>query len=317
MLGVSIFSCPARSKTSTTASRSWSSTKTRTPSGSFSAVSRYRSYALATARSDGTLWKIGNLKTESRAKWPYRSVTSTTRWVQILRHYFDACTGYRLRVDYSARHVCIGLATFLSLVLKFCYHYVASGVTKGDICLRAQNFGSAELRTECYVLITKCQMSADTSNYDLENVECQQLLPSCKTSSRSPRFSKRAIMNLSDVSKRSFGPQRSAFACSLTHDCVTMVSDSHGRELSHFALILHVRNNGTGIQHSQCMQPAVLRMLLEQRWKHVVTRGVQRGWKRGDGPGHQAGGIQRVKLRKVHFVKILKPDQGCTIFCEY
>jgi len=37
-------------------------------------------------------------------------------------------------------------------------------------------------------------MSADASNYDLQNVECQSLMPSCKISSRSPRFTKRAIV---------------------------------------------------------------------------------------------------------------------------
>jgi len=44
-------------------------------------------------------------------------------------------------------------------------------------------------------------MSADASNYDLQNVECQSLIPSCKISSKSPRFAKRAITNLSDVLK--------------------------------------------------------------------------------------------------------------------
>jgi len=42
-------------------------------------------------------------------------------------------------------------------------------------------------------------MSADANNYNLQNVECL-----CEISSRSPRFVKRAIMNLSDVSRRSF-----------------------------------------------------------------------------------------------------------------
>jgi len=31
-------------------------------------------------------------------------------------------------------------------------------------------------------------MLADISNYDLQNVECQSLIPSCKISSRSPRL---------------------------------------------------------------------------------------------------------------------------------
>jgi len=42
-------------------------------------------------------------------------------------------------------------------------------------------------------------MSADANNYNLQNVECL-----CEISSRSPRFAKREIMNLSDVSRRSF-----------------------------------------------------------------------------------------------------------------
>jgi len=45
------------------------------------------------------------------------------------------------------------------------------------------------------------EMSADPSNYDSQNVECQSLIPSGKFSSRSPRFAKGAITNLSDVLK--------------------------------------------------------------------------------------------------------------------
>jgi len=37
-------------------------------------------------------------------------------------------------------------------------------------------------------------MLADTSNCDLQNVECQSRTPSCKISSKSPRFAKRTIM---------------------------------------------------------------------------------------------------------------------------
>jgi len=42
------------------------------------------------------------------------------------------------------------------------------------------------------------EMSADASNYDSQNVECQSLIPSSKILSRSPRFAKRAITNTSD-----------------------------------------------------------------------------------------------------------------------
>jgi len=40
---------------------------------------------------------------------------------------------------------------------------IYSGLTrrgKGDDCPRAQRFGGAKLSSECYVTITKCQMSA-------------------------------------------------------------------------------------------------------------------------------------------------------------
>jgi len=60
-------------------------------------------------------------------------------------------------------------------------------------------------------------------------------------------------MNISDVPKRSFCLQQSAFACGLSHSCVTMLSDSQGCELSDFTDILYVRDSGTGIQRSQCV----------------------------------------------------------------
>jgi len=60
------------------------------------------------------------------------------------------------------------------------------------------------------------------------------------------------------------------------------------------------RHNGAGIQRSQCVQWVVLRMRLEQRWniKHVVTSGVQRSWKQGDGPGNQAGWHRKDEIAK-------------------
>jgi len=73
------------------------------------------------------------------------------------------------------------------------------GGARGDICPRAQHFVGAKLMSECYAPITKCQMSADANNSNLQNVECH-----CEISSRSSMFAKRAIMNLSDVSRRSF-----------------------------------------------------------------------------------------------------------------
>jgi len=101
----------------------------------------------------------------------------------------------------SGRHTsadCLGL-TLVAGHCTTCRQWHNKGGSKGDICPRAQHFGGAKLRSKCYILITKCQMSADASNYNLQNVECH-----CQISSRSPRFAKRAIMNLSDVSRRSF-----------------------------------------------------------------------------------------------------------------
>jgi len=70
------------------------------------------------------------------------------------------------------------------MIVEPILHLPSSGATrgaKGDICLLAQHFGDATLKSECYVLrkITKCQMSADANNYNSQNVECP-----CKVSSR-------------------------------------------------------------------------------------------------------------------------------------
>jgi len=50
----------------------------------------------------------------------------------------------------------------------------------------------------------KCQMSADTNNYNLQNVKCQRVEPSCEISSRSPRYAKRAVTNFSDILRQRF-----------------------------------------------------------------------------------------------------------------
>jgi len=55
---------------------------------------------------------------------------------------------------------------------------------------------------------------------------------------KSPRFAKRGITNLGDVLRRRLCLQQPALVCGWTHDCVTMLSDSQGCELSHFVLIL-------------------------------------------------------------------------------
>jgi len=57
---------------------------------------------------------------------------------------------------------------------------------KGGHLLPGAALWGAKLRSECYVLIM------NANNYNLRNLECH-----CEISSRSPRFAKRAIMNLS------------------------------------------------------------------------------------------------------------------------
>jgi len=114
-------------------------------------------------------------------------------------------------------------------------------------------FWGLKLSLECHVTITKCQMSADDSNYDLRNVECQSLTPSCKISSRSPRFAKGAIANISDVLRRRLCLQQPAPVCGLTDVCVTTFSDSQACELSHFVLIVQLCHNGRESSiHSTC-----------------------------------------------------------------
>jgi len=73
---------------------------------------------------------------------------------------------------------------------------------KGRHLPPGEAFWGRKLRLECHVRITKCQISADASNYDLQNVWCQSLTPSCKIWSRSPRFAKGTITNLSDILRR-------------------------------------------------------------------------------------------------------------------
>ena len=85
-------------------------------------------------------------------------------------------------------------------------------------------------------------MSADTDYYDLHNVECQRWLTSGEISSRSTRFTKRAVANLSDVFRVSFSLQQSAPTCvrlmaaSQCFQIATVTND--------FALILYLHHNG-------------------------------------------------------------------------
>jgi len=62
------------------------------------------------------------------------------------------------------------------------------------------------------MLLKNYEMSADASDYDLQDVECQRLLPSCEISSRLPKFAKWAVTNLSEV-LRSFCLPLSAPVC--------------------------------------------------------------------------------------------------------
>jgi len=82
------------------------------------------------------------------------------------------------------------------------------------------------------------ELSADASNYDSQNVECQSLIPRSKILSRSPRLAKRAITNISDVLRCRLYLQQPAHACGLTYGCVTMLTDSQACEPFHFVLIL-------------------------------------------------------------------------------
>jgi len=41
-------------------------------------------------------------------------------------------------------------------------------------------FWVSELWSECYTIVTTCQMSVDVNNYDLQNVDCQGLYPVAK-----------------------------------------------------------------------------------------------------------------------------------------
>jgi len=85
-------------------------------------------------------------------------------------------------------------------------------------------------------------MSADASDYDLQNVECQSLLPSCKIPSRSQREQLRTIV---------FSNQRS-YVVWLTGawQCFQLA------RVANFPLRSHstVASQWTGIQHSQCMR---------------------------------------------------------------
>jgi len=98
----------------------------------------------------------------------------------------------------------IWLYAQLEANLWFCLE--GSGVTKGEVETSAPGtaFWGRKLRLECHVTTTKCQMSADASNYDLQNVECKSLIPSCKISWGSPRFAKGAITSLSDALRQCF-----------------------------------------------------------------------------------------------------------------
>ena len=68
---------------------------------------------------------------------------------------------------------------------------------KGDICPPAQHFRGAKLRSEYYVLVTKCQRMLIILQFTKYRMSLRNLIKITK-------LAKRAIMNLSDVSRRSF-----------------------------------------------------------------------------------------------------------------
>ena len=66
---------------------------------------------------------------------------------------------------------CVPLVTPLDFWVCDC-----SGVTRGargDIFLRAQHFVSAKLRSECYVIFTKCQWMTIITIYKMLNASCK------------------------------------------------------------------------------------------------------------------------------------------------
>ena len=73
------------------------------------------------------------------------------------------------------------------------------GRGNGDIYTRTQHVGGPKLRSEYYVIITKRLILVDANNYDLQDIENQWLIASCKISSRSPRFAMWVDANFSDV----------------------------------------------------------------------------------------------------------------------
>ena len=107
-----------------------------------------------------------------------------------------------------------------------------SGVTKGgkgDICPRAQHFGGAKL----IITIYKTSNGIAKSHQDHQG-------------------SRRAIINQSDVSRRSFCRQAPACGCGLTHGCVTMLSECQGCELSDFPFCICVVMGQESSVHSAC-----------------------------------------------------------------
>jgi len=63
---------------------------------------------------------------------------------------------------------------------------VATKGCKGDICPRAQDFGSAIWKSECCAIWI----------WIIKNVDCERLLPSCEILSRTPWFAKASSYEL-------------------------------------------------------------------------------------------------------------------------
>ena len=82
-------------------------------------------------------------------------------------------------------------------------------------------------------------MSVDADNHDLTKCRMPAAVIQLRNLIKITRFAKRAIMNLHDVFlRRNFCLLQSAPACTLTHDFVTIFSESQVCELSDFAMIL-------------------------------------------------------------------------------
>ena len=99
-----------------------------------------------------------------------------------------------------------------------CEQWRNEGGSRGNICPRTQYFGGAKLRSEYYVLITKCQMSVDANNYNSQNVEVH-----CKISIKITKVRKASNYEPKWRFNAPFLSPAISVACGLIHGCVTML----------------------------------------------------------------------------------------------